>query len=86
MAERTPSSEWDVVDEASLESFPASDPPAWGSLHAAPSESTVGGVFEPGRETRPSRRVRVALIVIAACAAIGGLVVLGSRRRRAHFF
>ncbi len=69
----TKSTEWDDVDQASLESFPASDPPARGGVAAA-SESTIcpPGTVPVSARMKWMKRIAVGL---AAATAVTGLVI-----------
>ena len=70
--------EWDAIDQASLDSFPASDPPARGGARAAPSASTVANVAPPSASARPvnkllqpRRLIQIGLGVLAGGAMVG---------------
>ena len=67
----------DCVETASMDSFPASDPPAWGSSHAAPSQSTVAYDLTPKSTLR-----RIGWGLIAAGALLS--FVEGMRRVRSR--
>jgi hypothetical protein len=77
-------SEWDLVDEAGIESFPASDPPAWGSSHAMATEQEPPNSEAAHPLRRFSRAFKSLTLGAVGALALGSIAVWIRRFRRAH--